>query len=143
MGVVVRDDHRDPTAVEIVTANSRNIRPDPSHRHDRMNTATSDTLMVSTVEPDLAAPASAASKRFCALFEMRETSPSTTTASSTRIRSRWSAPSARGCRAVAEQVAITRSPMSESGTKEEKKKKAQRCFDKHGVRKRTARDFSK
>ena len=72
------------TAADSVTANSRNSRPAcPPMNKSGMNTATSDTLMVSTVKPTSRAPCSAACLRERPISRCREMFSSTTMASST------------------------------------------------------------
>ncbi len=72
------------TAVDSVTANSRNRRPTiPPMNSSGMNTATSDTLIVSTVNPTSRAPSSAAWIRPMPWSRCRDTFSSTTIASST------------------------------------------------------------
>ena len=85
MGVVVSEITSEIiTALESVTANSRNSRPGwPPMNRSGMNTAISDTLMVSTVKPTSRAPSSAARRRDRPISRWREMFSSTTMASST------------------------------------------------------------
>jgi hypothetical protein len=64
MAVVVSETTSEmPTATDSVTANSRKRRPTtPPIRSSGMNTATSDTLIDTTVKPISRAPRSAASR---------------------------------------------------------------------------------
>ena len=70
MGVAVSETTMEtPMATERVTANSRKRRPTmPPMSSSGMNTATSETLMVSTVEPISSAPLRAARDRVDALL---------------------------------------------------------------------------
>ena len=85
MGVVVREMTSEiRTAADKVTANSRNKRPVcPPMNSSGMNTATSDTLMDSTVKPTSLAPSNAALKRSMPASIWRLVFSSTTMASST------------------------------------------------------------
>ena len=72
------------TAAERVTANSRNSRPTwPCMKRSGMNTATSETLIDSTVKPTSLAPSSAAFMRSMPASMWRAVFSSTTIASST------------------------------------------------------------
>jgi hypothetical protein len=72
------------TAADKVTANSRNRRPIwPSMKSSGMNTATSETLIDSTVKPTSRAPSSAAAIRLMPASMWRLVFSSTTIASST------------------------------------------------------------
>ena len=71
-------------AADSVTANSRNSRPTmPPISSRGINTATSDTLMVKTVEPISSAPLSAAAMGFMPASICRVMFSMTTMASST------------------------------------------------------------
>ena len=85
MGVVVSEISSEIiTATDSVTANSRNMRPTcPPMNSSGMNTATSETLMVSTVKPTSRAPSSAAWRRAAPCSRWRVMFSSTTMASST------------------------------------------------------------
>ena len=85
MGVSVSDTTIDtPIATESVTANSRNSRPTiPPMQRIGMKTATSDTLIDSTVNPISRAPAIAAAIGFMPASRYREMFSSTPMASST------------------------------------------------------------
>ena len=85
IGVVVSETSSEiSTAIDSVTANSRNSRPTmpPISRIGR-NTAISDRLIDSTVKPTSRAPSSAASKRGMPASMWRVMFSSTTMASST------------------------------------------------------------
>ena len=72
------------TAADSVTANSRNSRPTwPPMKSSGMNTATSETLIESTVKPTSRAPSSAAFMRVMPASMWRLVFSSTTIASST------------------------------------------------------------
>ena len=85
MGVVASDTASDTMMVtDRTTANSRNNRPTmPPMSRMGMNTATSDTLMETTVEPISAAPLRAASGALRPCSWYRVMFSSTTMASST------------------------------------------------------------
>ena len=119
IGVVVSDTTSEmPIDTESVTANSRKRRPTiPPMKRIGMKTATSDTLMETTVNATSRAPSSAASKGSIPFSIWRETFSRTTIASSTTNPvAMVSAMSERLFRLNPRMYIAANVPMSEIGT---------------------------